>query len=50
MLAQRLEERGIKGAAPQPRWRFVTHYGITADDIDYALDVIEATFKEYAGS
>ena len=49
-LAQRLEKRGIKGAALQSRWRFVTHYGITADDIDYALDVIEDTFKEFAGS
>ncbi len=47
-LAQLLEDRGIKGAAPQPRWRFVTHYGITADDVDYALDVIEETFKEHA--
>ena len=47
-LARRLMERGIKGGSPQRRWRFVTHYGITAGDIDHALDVIEATFREYA--
>ncbi len=47
-VARRLEERGIKGGAPRRTWRFVTHYGITADDIDYALDVIDSTFRQYA--
>ena len=47
-ITRKLNERGIKGGGPQKRWRYVPHYGITADDIDYALDVIESTFKEYA--
>jgi threonine aldolase len=46
-LARALNERGVKGGSPARRWRLVTHHGITADDIDYALDVIETTFKEY---
>ena len=47
-LSRRLNERGIKSFILGTRWRLVTHYGITSDDIDYALDVIESTFKEYA--
>ncbi len=47
-VSQRLEERGIKGGKAERRWRFATHYGITADDIDYALDVVDATFRESA--
>ena len=49
-LSRRLEERGIKGGDPQRRWRFVTYNGITGDDIDYALDVVESTFKKYAAA
>lgn len=47
-LSRRLEKRGIMGGGPQKRWRFVTHNGITGDDVDYALDVVESTFKEYS--
>ena len=47
-LAAKLEERGIKGGMPVRRWRFALHYGITSDDIDYTLEVIEETFREYA--
>ena len=47
-LARKLNERGIKGGSPARRWRLVTHHDTTGDDVDYALDVIEATFKEYA--
>ena len=47
-LASRLNDRGIMGGGPQRAWRYVTHYGIDSDDIDYALDVIESTFLEYA--
>ena len=47
-LARRLNERGIKGGSPARRWRYVTHYGITSDDIDYALDVIDSTIREEA--
>ena len=46
VLARALEERGVRGGRPTRRWRFALHYGITADDVDYALDVVETTFKE----
>jgi hypothetical protein len=45
---QKLDERGVRALSLPAGWRFVTHYGITSDDIDYALDVVESTFKEYA--
>ena len=45
-LARKLNERGIRGGGQRPRWRYVTHYGITSDDIEYALDVIDSTFRE----
>ena len=44
-LAQRLKKRGVLGGSPKRKWRFVTHYGITSDDIDYALEVIETTVR-----
>ena len=47
-LTRRLNERGVKGGRPVRRWRFVTHYGIDADDIDYALDIVDSVFREYA--
>ena len=48
-VARCLSERGIKvNPRGGGRWRMVTHYGITPDDIDYALDVIDSTFREYA--
>jgi threonine aldolase len=47
-LARRLDERGVKGGRPTRTWRFALHYGLTADDVDYALDVVETTFKERA--
>ena len=45
-LARKLNERGIKGSGQRRTWRYVTHYGITSDDVDYALDVIDSTFRE----
>ena len=49
VLSRKLEERGVKGGDPSLRtWRFVTHHGITADDIDYALDTVESVFREHA--
>ena len=49
ILSRRLEERGIKGGDSSSRtWRFVTHHGITADDIDYALDTVDSVFREDA--
>ena len=47
-LSRKLNERGVKGGSPARRWRLVTHHDTTGDDIDYALDIIEATFEEYA--
>ena len=47
-LARELSDRGVKGGSPQRKWRFATHYGITPDDIDYALDVFESAFEEQA--
>ena len=49
-LGRKLEERGVMGGRPERRWRLATHYGITSEDIDHALEVIESTFKEYAGA
>ena len=49
-LSRKLEERGVMGGRPERRWRLATHYGITSEDIDHVLEVIESTFKEYAGA
>ena len=47
-VIRRVEERGVRGLNERPKIRLVTHYGITSDDIDYALDVIDTTFREFA--
>lgn len=47
-IASRLESLGIKGGSNSTTWRFVTHHGITPEDIDYSLDVIESVFRECA--
>lgn len=44
----RLNHGGVKVLGNRPTWRFVTHYGITPPDIDYALDVIDSVFREFA--
>ena len=49
-LARKLAERGVRGANPSRRWRFVPHYGITSADIDRALDIIDSVFREYGGN
>ena len=46
-LARKLEEKGVKGGSAKRRWRLVPHHGISSEDIDYALDVIETTFREH---
>lgn len=43
-----LDERGVRGFILDEGWRFVTHHGITGDDIEYALGVFEETFSQYA--
>ena len=45
-FARKLNERGVLGGGSQRRWRYVTHYGITEDDVDYTLDVFETTYRE----
>ena len=45
-FARKLNERGVLGGGSQKRWRYVTHYGITEDDVDYTLDVFETTYRE----
>ena len=47
-VGRRLVERGVRGLVRRPKWRFVTYNGITSDDVDYALDVIETTLREFA--
>ena len=43
-LAALIEAEGVKfyDLGPELGWRFVTGYGITASDIDHALDVIDS--------
>ena len=43
--ANKLSDLGIKGGSTGGRWRFVTHYGITPDDIDYALESVDKVFS-----
>ena len=45
-LAKQLENLGIRGGSSGSRWRFVTHYGITSDDIDYALESVDKIFSQ----
>ena len=47
-IASRLESLGIKGGTGDKNWRFVTHHGITPDDIDYALDIVDSVFREHS--
>jgi len=45
-LHRKLVERGVKGGGGGKRWRYVTHYGITEDDIDYTLETVRDVFSE----
>ncbi|MBM3933091.1 MAG: aminotransferase class I/II-fold pyridoxal phosphate-dependent enzyme [SAR202 cluster bacterium] len=46
-LSQRFAERGVKFYhMGQQRFRLVTYYGITSEDIDYALEGIEAVVRK----
>ncbi len=47
-IAAKLDSSGIKGGTGDKNWRFVTHYGLGSEDIDYALDIVESLFREYA--
>lgn len=48
-LAALIEAEGVKfyDLGPELGWRFVTGYGITATDIDNALDVIDSVVRDY---
>ena len=39
-IIQTLQTNGILGGSEEKRWRFVTHYGIEAHDIDRTLEVM----------
>ena len=46
-LLNELENNRVRGLILYEGWRFVTHYGITEEDIDWALPVINTTFKKF---
>ena len=48
-LATLIEAEGVKfyDLGPELGWRFVTGYGVTASDIDHALDVIDSVVRDY---
>lgn len=47
-VGRRLEERGVLVSAERDVWRWVTHYGISAEDIDYTLDAMGEIMREAA--
>ena len=47
---EEINGHGVKGGAAYGDWRFVTHYGIDSDDIDYTLEVMDAACRKYAGT
>ncbi len=49
LIMEEINRHGVKGGAAYGDWRFVTHYGIDSDDIDYALEVMDAACRKYAG-
>lgn len=48
LIMEEINRHGVKGGAAYGDWRFVTHYGVDSDDIDYALEVMEAACRKYA--
>ena len=47
-VVRRCEERGVRGLSERPMVRLVAHNDVDSDDIDYALEVIEDVFKDFA--
>ena len=47
-LAEKLEKNGVLGGSDQSRWRFVCYNGISQDDVDYTLDIIDSSIKGFA--
>ena len=39
-ISKKLKEKGINGGAETSRWRFVPHYGLTKEDIDYVAETL----------
>lgn len=48
-VMREINRRGVKGGMPTRGWRFVTHYGVTSEDVDYALDVMDGVMREWGG-
>ena len=46
-IMREMNKLGVKGGSPSRRWRLVTHYGSTADDVDYSLEVIASAMRGY---
>ena len=49
-LHRKIGSYGVKGGGLSRRWRFVTHYGITAEDVDYTLEVMNLVLADCAKS
>ena len=49
-VGRRLEERGVLVSAERDVWRWVTHYGITSEDIDYTLDAMGQIMRDQAAA
>ena len=49
-IGRRLEERGVLVSAERDVWRWVTHYGITSEDIDHALDAMGEIMRDQAAA
>lgn len=45
-VKHRINENGLLGGNVIRRWRFATHYGITAGDIDKAVEIIRLAMEE----
>ncbi len=45
-LHRKIESHGVKGGGASHRWRFVTHYGITTEDVDYTLEVMNLALTD----
>lgn len=45
-LCARIAERGVRLYDLAGDWRFATHGGVTADDVDYAIDIIGSVMRE----
>ena len=39
-ISKRLKEKSINGGAETNRWRFVPHYGLTKENIDYVAETL----------